>query len=1339
MRRPRWWPRWSPPKKPDPPPADLYSRVTLLQQLTFSFVSPIVRFGLYQPLQQADLLPVAEADRAATVTAALEKEWAVERTKRRPSLNKALFRTRRGMFYLTGFMFATEVTIMLVKPIVLHSLLVWLNGAGTSNDWRHGSGIALGLAALDFLLLFVHHAGFYLTIREGWRVRTSVQGLLYNKILRLDSRWQSSVSTGQIVSTIANDAQRYEECAASFHFTWLSPIMALAGAGLLVMYVGVIPATVGCLASVGLIPLQVWCGNQVGKTRRVTASITDKRVGRMNEVLAGIQSVKAFGWSRPFRESIAAAREEERRSLSWTMVMRATTLGIFFFGPSLAAFFTFVTYWALGNTLELPAVFAAMTLLQTLRECARWIPRSIEQASEAAVATSRIQPLLLLPEVALGGSRDGECGDGTQTMEEAAPSAEVVVSVRDSDFSWCGSAQPHHSPDTKTSAVPSPALHLRGLSLDVKPGELLVVAGPVGAGKSTLLDAILGEVACVRGPGVRLRPQTRLGYCSQQAWIQSGTVRDNIVFGGGTKPFDEARYARALEACALDHDLRHLEDGDMTEIGELGVNLSGGQRARVALARAVYADSELYLLDDVLSAVDARVSKHLFHACIRGALKDKAVVLVTHQIQYLPYASKVCLLDKSGGMVTACAPWELLQMSVPDWKGFVKEKAVAEEAEQEEEEEEEELDSTKQGDTVDDSSSGGSDKVLERTPILPLPTLVRGAGKGGNTTTVYVAAEDRVEGGVHGATYLSYLRSGGLPTGVGIILLLLVSQAILALADFWLKIWASSSNQDKGGDYYPRVYAIIMCVCVVLGLLRAHLFFRFALRASSHLHDKALEAVLAAPLTFFHSNPRGRILNKFSKDLDAADDLLPYAMFDFLQSAGLCLAAVVVGCIAVPWLLLIVAPLLVFFRTYRREFVASAREVKRLDGISRSPMYAMVSTSLQGGKIIRAFRAEDAMQQRFLRKLDENGKCAYLFIVLSRYLGYRLDMLCACFLTMLCVLAAVLHRSLDPGLLGLSLTYALMLSGTFQWAIRQSAQTETLLTSVERLHHYTTLLPEEAEDEGRRVDDDDEAVYRRLSPNWPNQGEVVVRNLHVRYREDLPIVLRNVTFVLPAGRKIGIVGRTGSGKSSFLAALLRLNQIVDGDIVLDGVSLPQLKRADARKAVSWIPQNPDLFSGTLRQNLDPFLRYSDAELWVALEDVHLKGSVPSLDMPVTEGGGNLSMGTRQLLSLARAVLLRRKVLLMDEATANVDFVMDQRIQATLRTAPAFRGCTLVVIAHRINTVLDSDVVLVFADGQCVEQGSPAELLARPNSLFNDMVQEAQGSSQTRARPEIDVQ
>lgn len=1470
---------------PPPPPADIYEHLTPWQQLTFSFVIPIVRYGIYKPLQQEDLIPVAEQDRAARVTARLEEEWAVElqQTQRRPSLNRALYRTHRRAFYVTGVLLFMEYALMLAKPVVLRYLLSWLKGnvateaeVGSKRHWGYGFGIALGLAGSDFMQTMIHHRVFFLTIRAGWRLRTSVQGLLYKKILRLDSQWQTSASTGQIVSTLANDTQRYEECAPSLHFVWVAPLMALAGFGLLVMYVGIGPACVGCVVTVGIIPLQVWCGRQVGDARRVTAGRTDKRVKLMSEVLSGIQTVKAFVWEAPFRASISAARVSERESLGWAAKMRAITMGIFFVAPTLAAFVTFVTFWGLGNPLELPTVFAVMTLLQTLRECARWIPRSIEQVSEAQVATRRIQPLLMLSEVGRGrkgmgekegltkkeeGVVDDDGGDGggwRRTTTAAAtvksngngfvvksssssqangrdlrenglavplppplptlvppsprrvpplptivpPAAaltttttsnENVVEIQNSDFSWVAEHEQAQEGGAKDDGPTPPhtpiEVQLRNLSISAKPGELLIVAGPVGSGKSTLLDAILGEVACVHGLGVQLPAGTRVAYCSQQPWIQAGTVRENVVFGGAPSPppapsqpllplpttgkapttttismpttitsrsssssgrsssssttvaepaLDEAKYLRALEACALDHDLENLASGDLTEIGELGVNLSGGQRARVALARAVYADADLYLLDDVLSAVDARVSKHLFHACIRELLlkEKKAVVLVTHQIQYLPFATRVCLLDAQGGMVAPCAPWEELRAMVPDWKGLVQEGVGAATvagkegagSAQEDKQDEELVDNgeRKEGENGDDYlDRDGADDSDSPNPLAPTAALSQGKG---HESTTYVAAEDRVQGHVHGDTYVNYLRSGGMGAGVGIMLLLLASQGVLTLADFWLKIWAADQDTHaaRDGAYYPRTYAILVAVCVVLGLLRADIFFRFALRASSSLHDQALEAVLAAPLAFFHSNPRGRILNKFAKDLDSADDLLPYTLFDFLQSAGLCLAAVVVGCIAVPYLLVIVAPLLYLFRKYRREFVTNAREVKRLDAITRSPLYADVSSSLQGGKVIRAFRAEAAMEQRFLRRLDENGKCAFLFIILSRYLGFRLDILCTWFLTVLCLMAVALNASLDPGLLGLSLTYALVLSGTFQWAIRQSAQTETFFTSVERLDYYTRLPSEE--DEDARIglvpaSDKDDKAFRKLPPNWPHQGEIVVRDLHVRYREDLPMVLKGIDFVIRAGQKVGIVGRTGSGKSSFLAALLRLNQIVGGDIRLDGVSLPRLPRGDARRGVAWIPQQPDLFAGTLRFNLDPFSQKNDAELYAALENVHL--SLP-LDMPVAEGGGNLSVGTRQLLSLARAVLLRRKVLLMDEATASVSFVEDQRIQATLRTAPCFRDCTLVTIAHRINTVIESDLILVFADGRCVEQGPPQVLLTTPGSLFADMVQEAQG-------------
>jgi ATP-binding cassette, subfamily C (CFTR/MRP), member 4 len=732
----------------------------------------------------------------------------------------------------------------------------------------------------------------------------------------------------------------------------------------------------------------------------------------------------------------------------------------------------------------------------------------------------------------------------------------------------------------------------------------------------------------------------------------------------------------------------------------------------------------VYVLDDPLSAVDAHVGKALMTDCIKGVLRgrNKAVILVTHQLQYLKYADKVLVLDKSGK-----------QSFYGDYLGLTENRQIMDTLE---------LNPLNAVDdeslSVDTSSRSvplTSSKLLELKPLPP-------TGDGRIETEEdakrrrIIEVEDRQTGEISWNVYWQYIKSGGVLRCILIILFNLASQGLLMITDYWLRWWASESFGSQDNILYVWIFAILVFLCIIVGFIRALAWFRFALFASSNLHQQCLWAVFHSPLLFFVANPTGRILNRFAKDQNLVDETLPTYFFMFLEGSVFCLASVILVCISIPWLLLLLPFIGIAFVLMRKKYMASTREIKRIEAVTRSPIYSDFSATLDGLLTLRAYCLEDKAKYLFQNQLDDNGQAYFSFLMCARWLGFRLDMESAVVLIVVAFLSVILRKQVDVGLIGFALVYTMALSGLFQWVVRVSVEVESQMTSVERISAYASLPPEagyETTLESMTSASSTNALAKRKhkdDDNWAStlKGNVELRNLTVKYRNDLDPVLRDISVTMKARTKIGVCGRTGSGKSSTLLALLRLNIITEGDILIDDRSILKMSLENARGLISIIPQEPHLFSGSIRFNLDPFSAYSDIQIWDALRDAHIRDYIaqdPSgLQMNVEESGKNFSVGQRQLLSLARAILRRSKVVLMDEVTASIDFQTDRLIQETIRTSPALRDSTIITVAHRLRTIADSDMIIVVDAGRVVEMNSPSVLLNTVNSNYKRLAEES---------------
>uniref|UniRef100_A0A673LR56 Multidrug resistance-associated protein 4 n=1 Tax=Sinocyclocheilus rhinocerous TaxID=307959 RepID=A0A673LR56_9TELE len=958
-----------------------------------------------------------------------------------------------------------------------------------------------------------------------------------------------------------------------------------------------------------------------------------------------------------------SCRKEISKIMS-SSYLRGLNMASFFTANKIILFVTFTVYVLVGNKISASRVFVAVSLYSAVRlTVTLFFPAAIEKVSESCLwSFSHMQKFLLLDELVKSHV--------PLTQEDKK---EASVEIQDLICYW-----------DKVSSL------------------LIFTSLP----QSSLLSTVLGELPAEKGV---IKVKGELTYASQQPWVFPGTIRSNILFGKELQP---QRYESVLRACALKRDMELLPDGDLTVIGDRGATLSGGQKARVNLARAVYQDADIYLLDDPLSAVDAEVGRHLFEQCICGILKEKPTILVTHQLQYLKAADQILVL-KEGHMV-ARGTYSELQRSGVDFTSLLK-KDVEEEGEKGEAPR-----SPRSRTLSQNSVRSHSSSVLS---VEPVHTMTE---------------ETRTEGTIGLRMYWKYFRAGAnVIMLISFVLLNLLAQAFYILHDWWLSYWATeqekldfhssytnSSNGTNGTistnttqelnlNFYLGIYAGLTGATIIFGFMRSLFMFNALVSSAETLHNRMFNSILRTPVRFFDINPIGRILNRFSKDIGHLDSLLPWTFVDFIQVFLQIIGVIAVASSVIPWILIPVLPLLISFLFLRRYFLRTSRDVKRIESTSRSPVFSHLSSSLQGLCTIRAFKAEERFQQTFDAHQDLHSEAWFLFLTTSRWFAVRLDGMCSVFVTITAFGCLLFKDSMKAGDVGLALSYAVTLMGMFQWGVRQSAEVENMMTSVERVVEYTELESEAPWE-----------TPKRPPPDWPNRGLITFDRVNFSYSSDGPVVLKNISAMFRPREKVGIVGRTGAGKSSLISALFRLME-PEGKIIVDRVLTSEIGLHDLRQKMSIIPQDPVLFTGTMRKNLDPFSQHSDRDLWNALEEVQLKAAVEELpnklETELAESGSNFSMGQRQLVCLARAILRKNRILIIDEATANVDPRTDELIQKTIRDK--FKECTVLTIAHRLNTIIDSDRILVLDEGRIHEYDAPHVLLQNQNGIFYKMVQQ----------------
>lgn len=1285
--------------------------------ISFFWMTSLFVKGSKATLEQENLEGVMPEDCIHPLTEALERNWYREaydengKMKKNVSLGKALVRTFGVRYMLIGLLPLTAEMLRLAQPMFMGFIIEY---------FEPGDNISLSNAywsAFAMVVCFVGQSWVtvpfnYLKQTYGVHVRVAITGLIYKKVMNLSFKSLAHSTTGFIVNLVSNDATKFEIAAFFLHYLWIGPIEIIIVVVLLYGELGP-SAFAGIGALLLLTPCQLVMGRLIMYFRRKILKHTDERVKIMNEIITGMKVIKLYTWEDSFSQWIRELRGKEIkaiRHLAWT---RATIMSFFFSAKAIVSLVTFATYVLSGNSLTPQKVFKTLVLFNVAKTMfTLYFPIGITLFNEGRVALERAQRILC---------EEDMDSDNTSHQTLRPKPEDCGVTAENATAQW--------TEDSQT---------LKGIDFEVKAGQLLAIVGPVGSGKSSLLMSVLSELPLTEG---KMDVKGKIAYSGQEPWIFNGTVRYNITFG---HEFDEQRYKEVIEACALTRDLELLPLGDRTLVGERGVSLSGGQKARVNLARAVYADADIYIMDDPLSAVDANVGRHLYEKCINGYLADKPRILVTHQLQYLTDADIIVALSngKSIGKGTFS---ELSEMGIDFMNLLTKEDEGDTGIDSGDEfDEVGRIEAAKRRFSRQLSCHGGELEILA-SPRKRAVSFQRQVTQTSyrsrcdftessaaiahdvgetltfeETTDDVIPKETKMEGAVGSAVLFQFFQAGyGKIVWLFLFILFGICQFVFVYADWWLAEWSTkeaiSSTQNM--EYADRnrdlgIYTLLAVLLITLGLTRALLFFQVMLKATMSIHLVMFDALMRAPIYFFDTNSIGRILNRFSKDTSLVDDMFCFSCFDLLQSGLVVIGIFILIVIKMPLILALVIPILIAFIMLRIYYIKTARELKRIESIARSPIFGHFSTTLLGLPTIRAFRVQDKFFDILAEAQNAHTEAYMSFLGATGWLSFNLDLLCGFFITFVCFVCLILRNEFgDAGVVGLLLSYAISVPLAFQNSVRQSTEVENQFTSVERILEYGELESEPPQRTDVVPEED-----------WPERGSVVFDRLNFTYHKSLPNVLHCITAHIKSREKIGVCGRTGAGKSSLLSTLFRTSE-PGGLIEIDGMDITKIGLKDLRSKLSIIPQEPILFSGTMRKNVDPFSNYSDEELWEVLEEVQLKEAVSALpgklESIMAESGGNLSVGQRQLVCLARAILKRNRVLVVDEATANVDPKTDALIQETIREK--FKECTVLTIAHRLHTIMDSDRIMVLDAGNLTEFDEPYVLLRCRNSMLYSLV------------------
>lgn len=1205
-----------------------------------------------------------------------------------------IYKTFKWILLKSAFFKLLQDVLSFVSPQLL-KLMVSFTEDKSSYNWEGYlySVLLFVVALLQSLFLQQYFQQCFVL---GMKVRTAIMAAVYKKALMISNDARKEATVGETVNLMSADAQRFNDVTNFIHLLWSCPLQIILSIVFLWIELG--PSVLAGLAvMVLMVPINGVIATKARKFQVENMKFKDERLKIMNEILNGIKILKLYAWEPSFQAQVEDIREKELKVLRKFAYLTSVSTFIFTCAPALVSLVTFAVFVSVSpdNILTPGKAFTAISLFNILRFPLSMLPMLIGAMVQTTVSKKRLEKFL--------GSDDLE----TDYVRHDS-SFNSAVTISDGSFAWERNAEPY----------------LKNLNLDVKPGRLVAVVGAVGSGKSSLMSALLGEMHRKKG---FINIQGSLAFVPQQAWIQNATLRDNILFGS---PLEEKQFWQVIDACALAPDLKLLAGAELTEIGEKGINLSGGQKQRVSLARAAYSQADIYLLDDPLSAVDSHVGKHLFDKVIgpKGILKDKTRILVTHGVSFLPYVDEIVVLVN--GVVSEIGSYKSLRANKGAFSEFLDTYAQEQKNRTMSESED-----TADVELIPDRDDIQPDYPLEDTVAVTLKRdhsirrsqrsssvrLRKGSVK--KTEPEYeikqgqklIEKETMETGQVKFSMYLQYTRAMGWAYTIVAFVIYFIQNVAFIGQNLWLSAWTNDAMVYNSSDYPIWLRDQRLGVFGALGIAQGILVFlgtlllaNASINASRILHSRLLHNIMRVPMLFFDTTPTGRVVNRFAKDIFTVDETIPAS----LRSWILCLLGVLgtlfVICLATPIFAAIILPLALVYYFVQRFYIATSRQLRRLDSVSRSPIYSHFGETVSGLSVIRAYGHQERFLQHNSNTIDENLKSVYPWIVSNRWLAIRLEFVGNLVVFFAALFAVISRNTLDSGLVGLSISYALNVTQTLNWLVRMNSELETNIVAVERVSEYC-----EIENEARWITDN------RPDDNWPQDGRVDFQDFKVRYRPGLDLVLHGITCNIQSSEKIGIVGRTGAGKSSLTNCLFRIIEAAEGSILIDDVDISNIGLHDLRGRLTIIPQDPVLFSGSLRMNLDPFDKFSDEDIWRVLELSHLKefvsGLQEGLQHGVSEGGENLSVGQRQLVCLARALLRKSRILILDEATAAVDLETDNLIQNTIRKE--FSHCTVLTIAHRLHSIMDSSRVMVLDAGKIIEFDSPENLLEKRGHFY----------------------
>uniref|UniRef100_A0A164Y1G1 ABC-type xenobiotic transporter n=1 Tax=Daucus carota subsp. sativus TaxID=79200 RepID=A0A164Y1G1_DAUCS len=1266
-----------------------FATASLFSVLTFSWLGSLVALGYKKPLDLEDVPQLAGIDNVHGAFPVLRGKLVFDQGDHNSvttfGLIKALVFTTWKELLLTAFLAIVNTVATFVGPYLVDVFVQYLNGHRERENEGYILVSAFIIAKLIECLTLRH---WFFTLQQvGIRIKAALIALIYHKGLTLSCQSKQGHTTGEIINFMTVDAERIGDFSWCMHDPWV--VFLQVGLALVILYRTLGVASIATLfATVAVMMANLPLGRLQENFQTNLMESKDQRMKSTSEILRNMRILKLQGWDMKFLSKIEELRNNETGWLRKYVYTNAMVSFVFWGTPTFVAVVTFGTCMLIGIPLDSGKILSALATFRILQEPIYNLPDTISITIQTKVSLDRIASFLCLDDIQTNVVRRLPRG-----------SLDTAIEIVHGNFSW---------------DVSSPNPTLKDINFRVSHGMRVAVCGMVGSGKSSLLSSILGEVPKLSGV---IEMSGTKAYVSQTPWIQSGTIEENIVFGEG---MDKEKYEKILEACCLKKDLEILSYGDKTIIGERGINLSGGQKQRVQIARALYQDADIYLFDDPFSALDAHTGSHIFKECIQGILESKTVIYVTHQVEFLPSADLI-LVMKDGYITQAGKYGDILNLGNEFIELVVAhEKALSA------------INLLEAGLALKDmnisvDSKTKSDKSSEETTDVQYsqpPEDVQG------TKGQLVQEEEREKGRVEFSVYWKYITTAYGGALIPVILLAQVLFQVLQIGSNYWMAWATPVS----GDEAPPVQnftLIIVYVALAIGssfciFCRAMSLAAAGYKTATILFQRMHLCIFRAPMSFFDSTPSGRILNRASMDQSTIDMNMPNQVGLFAFSIIQLLGNIAVMALVAWQVFVVFVPVIAICIWLQQYYIPSARELARLIGVSKAPVIQHFAETISGSTTIRSFDQEHRFQETSMKLIDGNSRPKFHSAGVMEWLCFRLDMFSnLTFAFTLVFLISVPSGTIDPSIAGLAVTYGLGLNMSQFRVIWNLCNLDNKIISVERILQYTSI-PNEPPlvIEVNRPDD-----------HWPSCGEVEMCNLQVQYAPHMPLVLRGLTCTFKGGKKTGIVGRTGSGKSTLIQTIFRIVEPTAGVILVDGINISLIGLHDLRSRLSIIPQDPTMFEGTVRSNLDPLEEYTDEQIWEVLDMCQLGDEVKSkegkLDSAVSENGENWSVGQRQLVCLGRVLLKKSKLLILDEATASVDTATDNMIQKTLRQH--FQDSTVLTIAHRITSVLDSDMVLLLENGLIQEYDVPTKLLEDKSSSFSKLVAEYSVRGNSRFR------